>query len=156
GWEGGQSRRRELWRSGRHGLAGLEALRLGELAQDDVALQGRDVVDEQHAFEVVHLVLDAGRRQPAELDRAELVLVVEVAQLDRRRPLDIGIVVGQRQAAFAVGRELGGAPQYLWIGELERGRLLALARGIDDDDATRHADLRRGEADAGRRIHGLQ
>src|SRR5579859_7032901 len=39
------------------------ALGLGELAQDDAALEGRNVVDEQRALEVIHLVLDHGREQ---------------------------------------------------------------------------------------------
>src|SRR5260221_9715836 len=47
--------------SGRLGFG--ETLRLGELAQDDVALQRRDVVDEQHALQVIHLVLDDGGQQ---------------------------------------------------------------------------------------------
>ena len=61
----------------------------------------RDVIDEQHAFEMVHLVLDAGREQALGLDLADLVLLVEIAQPDRGRPLDIGIMLGQRQAALA-------------------------------------------------------
>jgi len=32
---------------------------LGELLQDHVALQLRQMIDEQHAFEVIHLVLEA-------------------------------------------------------------------------------------------------
>src|SRR5258706_13048397 len=64
-------------RAGGGGSAGLS--RLDQLAQDDVALEGADVVDEQHAVEVIHLVLDAGREQPLGRQLADLALVVEVA-----------------------------------------------------------------------------
>ena len=56
--------------------------RLGELAQDHSALQQGEMVDEQHAVEMVDLVLQAGREKPRGLDLADLVLVVEIAQAD--------------------------------------------------------------------------
>ena len=46
----------------------LLPLLLGQPAQDHVALQRRDVIDEQHAVEVVDLVLQAGGEQPLALD----------------------------------------------------------------------------------------
>ena len=39
---------------------------------------------------------------------------------------------------------------------MHRLRLVALARDIEHDDALLHPDLRRGEADARRRVHGLE
>src|SRR6476659_285165 len=76
--------------------------RLGELLDHPVALQLRQVVDEQHAVELVDLVLDAGREQSAGLDL--LLLAVEVAELHAHpvRPLDLGVVVLDRQAALVV------------------------------------------------------
>src|SRR5665213_3453684 len=60
----------------------LQAFRLGELAQDDAALQRGDMVDEQHALEMVDLVLDAGREQARGLPFADLAMLVEIAQAD--------------------------------------------------------------------------
>src|SRR5438477_12525053 len=70
------------------------ALGLRELAQDHAALQRGDVIDEQNAVEMVDLVLQAGREQPPRLDLADFVLMVEIAQSDRGRALDIGIMLG--------------------------------------------------------------
>src|SRR5437764_9569856 len=127
-------------------LEGAAALGLLQLAQDDAALQRRDVIDEQDAVQMIDLVLQASRQQALRLDFADLVLVVEIAQPDRRRALDIGIMLGQGQAAFARARRLLRPPQDLGVGNAHRLRLLALARDIDDEDALRRPDLRRGEA----------
>ena len=62
-------------------------LRLAELPQDDVALDRRDVVDEQDPVEVVDLVLNALGQQPVGVDLADLVFLVQVADADPRRPL---------------------------------------------------------------------
>ena len=82
-------RRGAAWSWGRWppqaGTGVVLALQLGELAQDDAALQRGDVIDEQHAFEMVHLVLDAGGEQALGLDLADLVLLVEIAEPDRGR-----------------------------------------------------------------------
>src|SRR5215469_13957927 len=73
------------------GLGGLLALRLLQLAQDDVALQRRDVVDEEDALEMVHLVLDHRREQARGFERADLVLAIEIADADLRRAGHVGI-----------------------------------------------------------------
>src|SRR5215469_11531372 len=57
----------------------LETLGLAELAQDDAALQRRNVIDEQHAIEMVDFVLDAGGEQALGFELANLVLRVEIA-----------------------------------------------------------------------------
>src|SRR5487761_38500 len=79
----------------------LETLGLAELAQDDVALQRRDVVDEQHAIEMIDLVLDAGSEEALGFEFADLVLLVEIAQADRHRTLNVGVLLGQGQATLA-------------------------------------------------------
>src|SRR5579863_866034 len=121
----------------------LETLGLSELAQDDAALQRRNVVDEQHAVEVIDLVLDAGGEQALGIELADLVLLVEVAHAHRHRPFDVGILLGQRQAALAAYHRLVRFPDNFGIGELDRLRLFAFARAIDHDDAFQDADLRR-------------
>src|SRR5262249_1610011 len=54
----------------------------GQLAQDDAALEGSQVVDKQHAVEMVDLVLQAGGQQSRSLDLPDLVVIVEIADLD--------------------------------------------------------------------------
>ena len=49
---------------------------LGELLQNPVALQLRQVVDEQHAVQMVDLVLDAGCEQPFRLFLMHLAVKV--------------------------------------------------------------------------------
>ena len=55
---------REPAASGARGFLDGGLLRLEQLAQDDVALEGRQPVDEEDAVEMVDLVLQAGREQP--------------------------------------------------------------------------------------------
>src|SRR5579863_6627704 len=62
------------------------AFRLAQLAQDDVALQRRDVIDEERAFEMIDLVLDAGREQAFGMQFADLVLLVQIADFHLGRP----------------------------------------------------------------------
>src|SRR5262245_65970199 len=53
-------------------LEGAGLLGLQELAQDHVALEGGDAIDEQDAVEMVHLVLHAGGEEPVGLQLADL------------------------------------------------------------------------------------
>ena len=64
------------------------------------------MVDEQHAVEVVDLVLQAGREQAVGLDLVRLALEVEIFDLDLRRALDLLVEFRDRQAALLVGRLL--------------------------------------------------
>lgn len=53
------------------------------------------MVDKQNAVEMIHLMLDAGGKQPVRFEFAQLVVLVEIAHADRGRSYDIRIVVGQ-------------------------------------------------------------
>src|SRR5439155_5151600 len=86
------------------------ALCLGELAQDHSALDQREVVDKEDAVEVLDLVLQAGGEEPRGVHLTDLVLMIEVAQPNLGRAGDVGIMLGQRQAPLAEGRELGRMP----------------------------------------------
>ena len=86
------------------------------------------MVDEEDAIEMVDLVLKAGREQPFRLDFSDLVLVVDIAQPDLGRTLDIGVMLGQRQTAFVGGGQSLGAPDDLRVGDAQRLRLLAAGR----------------------------
>src|SRR3546814_19186073 len=92
-------------------------LQLGELAQNYVALQGGEMVDEQNAVEMIDLVLEAGREQPLGLDLLSPVVLVAIPDAGARRAFHFRIVIGQRKAAFlsndaqygsALGRERVG------------------------------------------------
>src|SRR5665213_2534924 len=104
----------------------LQAFRFRELAQDDAALQRGDMVDEKHTLEMVDLVLDAGREQAPGFPFADLAMLVEIAQADFRRALDLGILLGQRQAALVADDALLRPPENLGIGDPERRGLAAL------------------------------
>src|ERR1700730_4251204 len=79
--------------SGRDGNSA--ALCLGELAQDHSTLHQREMVDKEDTVEVLDLMLQAGGEEPLGVHLADLVLVVEIAQTDRRRPADVGIMLRQ-------------------------------------------------------------
>src|SRR5919205_3513277 len=60
---------------------------LGELPDDQVALQLREVVDEEHAVEVIDLMLEADGEEPLGILLLKLPVVVDIAHPDARRTL---------------------------------------------------------------------
>ena len=62
----------------------LASCRLGEFLDDAVALELGHMVDEQHAVDVVDLVLQAGRQQALGLDLVRLAVEIEIFDLDLR------------------------------------------------------------------------
>ena len=105
---------------------------------------------------MVDLMLETGGEETRGVGLADLVLAVEIAQPDLGRAGHVGIMLGQRQAALAAGRQLRRAPQNLGVGERHRLRLFAVARDIEHDDPAGDADLRRGEPDADRAVHRFE
>src|SRR5690606_41891436 len=69
---------------GKPARRGLVLGQLPELAHHHVALELGDVVDEQHAVQVVDLVLEAGRHQPVGFQRPLLAVAVEIGDRHRR------------------------------------------------------------------------
>ena len=49
------------------------------------------------------LVLQAGREQPVRFDLVLFAVEVEIFDLDPLRPLDLFVIIRDRQAAFLVG-----------------------------------------------------
>src|SRR5690349_7333223 len=90
-------------------------LHLPEPAQNDAALQGADVIDEENALKMIHLVLEAGREQPVGVQLLGRVVLIEVAHMDARRPLDLGELLRQREAPFLERRLLVGCPDDLRV-----------------------------------------
>ena len=114
------------------------------------------MVDEQDAVEMIDLVLHAGREQALAGEILLHAVAVEVTHRHPGRARHVGIMLGQRQAAFLVGHVLVGGLDDLGIGHQERAGLGVLAVDVEHDDALQYVDLRSGEADAGRRVHRLQ
>src|SRR6185312_3645157 len=77
---------------------------LGKLLVDAVALELRQIVDEQHAVEMVDLMLDTGRVEALGVLLVQLPVKIEEAHAHLRRPLDLFVIFGDRQAAFLIDR----------------------------------------------------
>src|SRR5688572_23316493 len=86
--------RRRKERSGR--LAQL----LCELGANALLLELRQVLDEDLAFKVIHLVLDANREQPLRLQGEGVAVLVVGAHLDTLRAVHEFVDVWHREAAF--------------------------------------------------------
>ena len=69
--------------------------RLGEFLHDAVALELGDMVDEQHAVEMVDLVLDAGGEQAVGLGQVRLAVEVEILEPYLGGPLHVLMHLGQ-------------------------------------------------------------
>src|SRR3546814_1481808 len=110
----------------------------------------RQVVDEENAVEMIHLVLDAGRQQPLRRQLADFVLAVEEAHADLRRARHLAVVLGQGKAAFLVDGVFVGYFDQLRVGQEERRLLLVLPGGVDHDDPLQDAHLGSRQPDAGR------
>jgi len=119
------------------------------------------VVDEQHAFEMVHLMLQAHREQPLELLLMAYALLIEPAGADAVGAIDVGILVGHRQAALTVGHFVVGLGQYLGIDEDARfldhfPAFLGRLAKVHHQQPLGHADLDRGKPDPRRVVHRVE
>ena len=76
------------------------ALGLAQLAQGSLALVAGGAVQDQHAVEVVDLVLDHARLEAGGLDQAVLALLVARRARARGRALDVDGDAGDREAAL--------------------------------------------------------
>ena len=79
---------------------------------------------------------------------------IEIAHIDACRALHLGGLVRNRQAALFQNRAVVGPSNDLGIDHLVEFRRL-VATAIHHDHPFRDIDLRRGEPDPGRVIHGL-
>src|SRR5690606_28746103 len=118
-----------------------------------LALQRRQVIDEQPALEVIHLVLDALREQALRVELERLAVAVERPDLDSLGSLDVLVEPGNGQTALLVGLAAVGGQDFRID---EAIRLVARLGHVDHDDALVNVDLRRSKADAGRGIHRLE
>src|SRR4029453_9300919 len=128
------------------------ALELLDSADDQIPFDPTQAIDEQLAVEMIHLVLE---RSCEEAGRVVLFLSSLSSQ-----PLDDGTsgayhrCVESRDAQTALFFQLHSvAFDELRIDEHQQSRRVAPGRHVDDEDARGNTDLRRGQADAGGRVH---
>src|SRR6516225_529415 len=98
------------------------------------------MIDEKNPFEVIHLMLQAGRKEPLGLERDELAVAVEMLGLDARRPLDLFPDLRHRETSFLEGRQFAGCPQDFRIDEDARDALAVLLVEVHHDDAPGYAN----------------
>ena len=81
------------------------ALAFFELRANAVLLQFGQIVDEDLAVQVVHLVLDAGGEHPRRVEREASAVAVEGGDGNAFRPLDVIVDPGHGETALLVDRD---------------------------------------------------
>ncbi len=102
---------------------------------------------------MIHLVLDADRQQALGVEAVRRAVAVERADGDAVGAADPLVDPGHRQAALF---HLLDAVQGGDLGVDETERLVLALGDVDDDHPAVDVDLGRGQADAGRRVHGFE
>src|SRR4051794_38119953 len=123
-----------------------------ELLDQPLALQPRQPHDPEHTVELIDLVLVAHGVQAVGL--LALHVAVEIPEADPHARVALHLVVdaGHRDTALALRAHLGRGPLDLRV---DVG-LRTTPTELEHDDAQGDADMRRGDADAGRGAHRLQ
>src|SRR5258706_6158812 len=110
-----------------------------ELGPEPRPLERREIVDEDPADQVIHLVLDAHREHALGLQLEGFAARVECANGHFRGPPHAVVVAWHRQAALlAVGLALGRDD----LGIDEHVQIVPRRADVDDDDALVDVDLR--------------
>src|SRR6185369_3098341 len=135
---------------GRWRLAVALAPLLVELLADALALQFGEVVHEQFAGEVIHLMLDAHTQQAVEIALVRGAFGILVAQAHAFGARHIVVDARHRQAAFFAGG-LALARQDFRVDE--HLRLVLLLGNVDHVELVMPVHLGRRKPDARRRIH---
>lgn len=114
------------------------------------------MVDEKDAVQMIHLMLNAGRKKAVRLDDLFLAMVIKKADSARRGALDFLEKFRNREAAFLIEACFRRRIEDFGIDEIERSRFFVFAGKIHDDDALRDVNLDRRKADALGLVHRLQ
>ena len=120
------------------------------------------MVDEQHAVQMIHLVLEADREQALDLFLVVLAVEVQPARADAD-PADPPRRIGRGPTGSPRCRERPGRSASRISGLMKTcgsftgspSSFLRLLQ-VDDQQALRDADLDRGKADARRLVHRLE
>src|SRR3989442_3381260 len=121
-----------------------------DLLLDAIARHGREVVDEDHAVQVIHLVLDDASEETLGLEVDGLAVVVGGMDGDPLAALDVPEDAGQRETSLLIGH---GSASTRDDG-IDEGARAALAV-VHHEQAIGDAHLWRGEADADLVVHRL-
>ena len=115
---------------------------LGQPAHDDVSLQRRQMIDEQHAFQVVDLVLEAGVEQAVGFYLLACARgAVQIADLAARWLGDLGILPRKREATFLPGGTLVGEGDDFRVDQGDRRGLVVRHQVDGDGDRNNWPDL---------------
>src|SRR5260370_1772175 len=140
---------------GRGDLPLAELLQLLDLADDEVAFQATQAVDEEDAVEVVDLVLHGAGEKLFTFDLEPVSVDILRADLDLGGAMDLLANLGEAEATLFF-ELLALALDDLGIDEDELLFGILLEADVDDGEALRDADLLRGDADALRGVHALE
>src|SRR5690606_18520969 len=91
--------------------------RLGESAHHPIALEPRDVVDEQHPVQMIDFMLNAGSQQPGAVHLPFRPVAVEKADAAFGGTFDLFVVLRNGQASLLVDRAFPGGPDDLRVDE---------------------------------------
>src|SRR6185436_17630875 len=125
-------------------LRGL-ALALLQLRADAFLLELGEILDEDLALEMVHLVLDARGQEARGVEREARPVAVEGGHRDALGALDVVIDSRDREATLLVHGETLAASD---LRVDEDAQIAAVLAHVDHDDLAVHVYLRRREADA--------
>src|SRR5258708_16530152 len=106
-----------------------------KLGLDALLLEARQIVDEDFALEVIHLVLDANREELVCDEGERLAVQIERAHGDALGALDRLVDSGDRQAAFLAGLRAFPADDFRVD---QKHELVPALGGIDDDHPPVH------------------
>jgi hypothetical protein len=127
-------------------------------------------VNEQNAVQMIHLMLDGARQQPARAKFNRLQFFVQRLHVHKAGPGNFRENFREAQAAFAGGDRFANRldfridederHDFVHVGglalEFERGRAFGDFAHVNDGELQRPADLLRGQADAVPFVHGFE
>src|ERR1700733_4757319 len=128
---------------------------LANFAFDQVALQGADVTDVELAIEMVGFMLEGAGQEFFAGFFEDVSFGILGADGDGLGARDVFAEVGDAEAAFALGMFAGGVNDFR-VDEDQLGIGIFFEGDVDDGDAPGDTDLRSGQADAVRGVHGLE
>ena len=127
---------------------------LPDLADDQIALDAAQPIDEQRAVEVIHLVLERARQQSVPSICCGWPSRSSPFDDGAQRPDDRGVEAGTLRQPSSSSC-MPSRSTNSGIDHHDQPARIAPERDVDDEDAQRHADLRRRQADARRGVHRL-
>ena len=125
-----------------------------QLLLDPVALEGRQIIDEQLAVEVIAFVLNAHRQQAFGNQLEGLAVTVEGLDFDFLRAIDVFVEARHRQAAFLILLNFVG--QGLELGVDKHQRFILVFGQVHHHQALVYIHLGGRQADAGGVVHGCK